>query len=276
MKYYFFGDIHGNLPALERVLAHARQVGADRVICLGDLVGWLPWGDRILERVRGLGLAAVAGNHDLMVAGAFPDLPQMSDRRQASAFNAGLLTRVPGAREYLLGLPLTLEGPGFLAVHHSPFHLPPPGLAPDIGCFGYLDEAALAASLPAWRDFPVGLILSGHDHQAGVFELADQADAPQVHRPAGLAPLELPLAEGRRYWVKAGSVGGPYRDGVAAAGSVLLDTEGPRLTLFRLPYPLAGLRRELAGAPYLAALPTLQDYLALLDRQMATLEGADF
>ena len=125
MRTYFLGDIHGNAYALERCLAHMDEIRADRVYCLGDLVGWLPFGDRTLTRMRALDLPTVAGNHDLMVAGLFTDHPNQLDRMQASAYNAGLLSTVPGAIEYLLSLPLTLEGEDYVVVHHSPFHLPP-------------------------------------------------------------------------------------------------------------------------------------------------------
>jgi len=48
--------------------------------CLGDLVGWLPFGDRTLTRMRELDLPTVAGNHDLLVAGALTDFPEQIDR----------------------------------------------------------------------------------------------------------------------------------------------------------------------------------------------------
>lgn len=144
MRYYFFGDLHGNLPALERILRHMEETGAEEAFCLGDLVGWLPFGNRTLERMRTLAIPTVAGNHDLLVAGLFKDHPGQTDRMQASAYNAGLLASSPGAVEYLLGLPLILEKEGlFTVVHHSPFHLPEAGAAPTIECFNYLDAAAL-------------------------------------------------------------------------------------------------------------------------------------
>jgi predicted phosphodiesterase len=61
-------DLHGNLPALEAVLA---DVGtADALVCCGDLVGYYPDAAEVVDRVRGLGALAVRGNHELMVTGA--------------------------------------------------------------------------------------------------------------------------------------------------------------------------------------------------------------
>lgn len=71
MKTYFFGDIHGNAFALEAVIQHYQRIKPDNIYCLGDLVGWLPFGDRTLTHIRSLNLPTVAGNHDLMVAGLF-------------------------------------------------------------------------------------------------------------------------------------------------------------------------------------------------------------
>ena len=154
MKTYFFGDIHGNAFALEAVIQHYRQIRPDRIYCLGDLVGWLPFGDKTLTRMRSLNLPTVAGNHDLMVAGLFPDHPHQLDRMQASAYNSGLLSTLPGALEYLLCLPLSIETAQMVILHHSPFHLPSPGKAPNISHFSYLDEAALSECLQSLVFFP--------------------------------------------------------------------------------------------------------------------------
>ncbi len=266
MKTYFFGDIHGNAFALEAVIQHYQQIEPDSIYCLGDLVGWLPFVDRTLTRMRSLNLPTVAGNHDLMVAGLFPDHPHQLDRMQASAYNSGLLSTLPGALDYLLSLPLFIETPQMAILHHSPFHLPSHGMTPAITHFNYLDEAALSGCLEAWRSFPKKLIVSGHDHIPAVYELVETKRMPnmkdiRIHRPAAGQSLTISLNPGSRYWVKAGSVGGPYRDDVFAANSVLLDSGAQTLTLFRIPYPLAPLRRDLSNNRYCRNLKTLLPYL---------------
>jgi hypothetical protein len=199
------------------------------------------------------------------VAGLFTDHPNQIDRMQATAYNAGLLSTVPGAVDYLLSLPLKLEGEDYVVVHHSPFHLPPAGEKPDIDCFNYLDEAALASVLDSWRAYPKRFIFSGHDHDPAVYELPAE-DSQQVRRycPPALESLTLHVQPGSRYWIKAGSVGGPYRDGAAAANSVLYDSEAQTLTLFRLPYAVAQLYRELGSERFCRNLPTIQGYWHLL------------
>ena len=64
MKVVIFSDVHGNLPALEAVLAHAGP--ADRYICLGDVVNYGPWSNECVRRVAELpNCGCIQGNHDL-------------------------------------------------------------------------------------------------------------------------------------------------------------------------------------------------------------------
>ncbi|MEO5930185.1 MAG: metallophosphoesterase family protein [Candidatus Kapaibacterium sp.] len=57
-------DIHGNLPALEAVLADIDQRGIDMLFCLGDLVGYAPWPNEVVATVRRRGIPTIAGNYD--------------------------------------------------------------------------------------------------------------------------------------------------------------------------------------------------------------------
>ncbi|WP_312911094.1 metallophosphoesterase family protein [Natronosalvus caseinilyticus] len=59
-------DVHGNLPALEAVLADLPDV--DALICAGDVVGYNPWPAECVERLRDLEVPTVMGNHDRAVA----------------------------------------------------------------------------------------------------------------------------------------------------------------------------------------------------------------
>lgn len=270
MKSCFFGDIHGNIWALEAVLRHAESLHADRLICLGDWVGWLPFGDHSYERMIRLDIPSVSGNHDLMVAGVFPDHRHQTDRMQASAYNAALLScRYPQNEAFLTlaRLPLQLDYPGMTVVHHSPFSLPKDNESPAIIHFPYLDVKTLDESLAAWSQYPVQLIVSGHDHIPAIFELraetaglAAPADRLVVHRPTEEAEFTIRMQESSRYWVKTGSVGGPYRDGVFAANCLLVDDGNATLSLHRIPYDAEPLRRGLAEHRYFQHIHALDGY----------------
>jgi predicted phosphodiesterase len=69
MRIALISDIHANLPALEAVLdSIAARGDVDAVYHLGDLVGYAPWPDETVERIRAEGIAGIAGNYDSTVA----------------------------------------------------------------------------------------------------------------------------------------------------------------------------------------------------------------
>ena len=69
MRYALISDIHANLPALEAVIADVRRRNdIDGVFHLGDLVGYGPWPNEVVQRIGDEGIAGVAGNYDSTVA----------------------------------------------------------------------------------------------------------------------------------------------------------------------------------------------------------------
>ncbi len=60
----FFSDVHGNLAALEAVLAEVRARHVDRVYCLGDLVGYGPHPNEVIDAIRVEGVSTIMGNYD--------------------------------------------------------------------------------------------------------------------------------------------------------------------------------------------------------------------
>jgi putative phosphoesterase len=64
MAIAILSDIHGNLPALEAVLADLRGRHPDAVYCLGDLVGYGAAPNEVVERIRAEGIPTIMGNYD--------------------------------------------------------------------------------------------------------------------------------------------------------------------------------------------------------------------
>ena len=64
MRIAIFSDVHANLPALVAVLADIAVAGVDARYALGDLVGYAPWPNEVLERLESEGLPIVMGNYD--------------------------------------------------------------------------------------------------------------------------------------------------------------------------------------------------------------------
>jgi predicted phosphodiesterase len=64
MRTIVFGDIHGNLPALDAMIQHAGR--ADRYVCVGDVVNYGPWGDECVDRIAALpNCEPLRGNHEV-------------------------------------------------------------------------------------------------------------------------------------------------------------------------------------------------------------------
>jgi putative phosphoesterase len=64
MRLALFSDVHANLPALEAVLTDIASTGVDARYALGDLVGYAPWPNEVVERLRAEAIPAVLGNYD--------------------------------------------------------------------------------------------------------------------------------------------------------------------------------------------------------------------
>ncbi|MBQ6245841.1 MAG: metallophosphoesterase, partial [Kiritimatiellae bacterium] len=69
MRYAIVSDIHSNLPAWNAVLADLSALKARKIICLGDVVGYGPQPEAVLESVYRHIDYFVMGNHDAVVAG---------------------------------------------------------------------------------------------------------------------------------------------------------------------------------------------------------------
>ena len=64
MRVALFSDVHANLPALDAVLGDISTTGVDARYTLGDLVGYAPWPNEVLERLAAEAIPGVMGNYD--------------------------------------------------------------------------------------------------------------------------------------------------------------------------------------------------------------------
>ena len=69
MTYAIISDVHANEIALSAVLEDARNCGVQKIICLGDVVGYGPEPEKTIDIVRRATVMSLAGNHDDAVAG---------------------------------------------------------------------------------------------------------------------------------------------------------------------------------------------------------------
>lgn len=233
MRYGIFGDVHSNLQALRAVLDALDAQEVDRLICLGDLVGYGADPEPCLELVRARDPALVGGNHDWGVAG----------RLSLNYFNPVARTAIEWTRQVLpsdavewLG---TLEITGMagedIALAHSTVH--------DPHHFEYL-VTPYDAYL-SFRHLTTDLAFVGHSHVPAVF--FDGNPVTPTYEP------EVRL-KGRRAIANVGSVGQP-RDGNPDAAFGVYDDVPGTLTMLRVEYDVeaAAARIREAGLPSILA-----------------------
>lgn len=128
----FFSDVHGNAAALRAVLDDLHARGIERVYCLGDLVGYGPDPNGVIELIRSAAIPTIAGNYDDGVAfergacGCYYATAEARRIGEASyTFTAAAVT--PANKAWLRELPrelrLTMAGLRFHLVHGSPRRL---------------------------------------------------------------------------------------------------------------------------------------------------------
>ena len=114
MRLAVISDVHGNLPALEAVLADIRGRGVDLMVNLGDCVTSPLWPKETFEALQSLALPTVRGNHDRWIE-------ELSDADLSPAGRFARAALQAAQRRALHSLPPYIELPdGILAIHGTP------------------------------------------------------------------------------------------------------------------------------------------------------------
>jgi predicted phosphodiesterase len=67
MRFAVIGDIHSNLPALEAVLNRIKDDNVDFIASTGDLVGYAPFPNEVIDLIRSNHIVSIQGNYDKAV-----------------------------------------------------------------------------------------------------------------------------------------------------------------------------------------------------------------
>lgn len=226
MRYAIVSDLHANAAAWQAVLADIADLRAEKIICLGDVVGYGPAPVEVLESVYRHVHVTLLGNHDAGACGLC-DTSAFSDRaRQALDYHRKALS--PSALRWLRGLPY-LHGEGGFCCAHGDFSRPRE--------FLYIDEPETA--LPSWAARGEALLFAGHSHLPGIYVIRG-GGAPHY-----VPPCDFELEPGKRYIVNPGSVGYP-RAGDRRSSYCLYDSAARTILFRQLPFDTAGYRAEMA------------------------------
>jgi predicted phosphodiesterase len=232
VRYLILSDIHSNLHALTAALDSVRKRKFQRILVLGDLVGYGAFPNETVQTVLALKKlhAVIRGNHDRVSVAVGED----------NSFNLPAMAAILWTREHLT--PDVLQALKNLK--------PGPVLVEDFSiCHGSpLDEDLyILSDREAWFSFQAArtdLTFFGHSHVPCWFTMKNKdlqgflVDRDYFH---------LKLKEGTRYLINPGSVGQP-RDGNPRASYCLYDSRWKTVTFFRVPYDVAGAQNAILNS----------------------------
>jgi predicted phosphodiesterase len=239
MRVAVISDVHSNLWALEAVLAAIGSV--DAVWHLGDIVGYGPEPQAVVDRLREAGAIGVRGNHDDAAGGGESIEFFNPDGYRAMQWTRSRIDE--RTRLYLAGLPerLVPEGSDFTLAHGSPSD----------PIWEYLDSPeAAGANLSA---FQTRYCLVGHTHVPRVFRATRGGIASgRVDSRFADSDARLEL-DSRRAIINPGSVGQP-RDGDPRSSYMTIDTDAGNVAWHRVAYDIAATQAAILAAGLPAGL----------------------
>jgi len=225
MRYLVISDIHANFPALDAVLRDSAGEW-DRIICLGDIVGYGPYPNECIRELSRLPVSAVPGNHDWASIGRL-DLDYFNvHARAALVWTRDQLD--PDSREFL-----SLLKPVVMEDIFTLFHGALTGPITD-----YILDSLDAEENFALLRTPLGLF--GHSHLRFFFSRG--TDGRVVQHPLS-ERNNLDLLQ-RQSLLNPGSTGQP-REGDPRAAYGLLDTEEGRWLLRRVEYDIPAVQQRM-------------------------------
>src|SRR3954468_3671369 len=229
MRIGIFSDTHSNVEALSAVLSAFKQEGVDKLVCLGDTVGYGASPNECCDLVRQLAAFTILGNHDAAVAGRMDYSYYYDAARQALDLHARQLTSEN--MEWLKNLPYEVREGDVTFCHGSPINLEE---------FEYIFSVEQASRcLDIWDE--LGLVtFIGHSHLCKSFALTREEVFEVVATKFAIRPEH-------RYIISVGSVGQP-RDYDNRASYTIYDTTEKTFEFKRVAYDIDGAAQKIFAA----------------------------
>jgi predicted phosphodiesterase len=234
MLYGIMSDIHGNLEALEAVLAELDAVKVDTIFCLGDIVGYGANPNECVDLIRGRDITCLMGNHDREAVSEDDPISFNDEARAAILWTRGLLTAENAG--FLRALPARKTvGRATMLCHGSPRSVDE-----------YIFSASRASTVLAWLQVQaptVRLLFFGHTHLQMYISTAPKDKVGDLSEPVRLQRNYIHL-------VNPGSVGQP-RDGFRAASFLVYDSTQRTIEFRNVAYDVdkAAAKITAAGLP---------------------------
>lgn len=223
-RYGLIADIHGNLAALEAVLAALEAHGVDEILCLGDIVGYNAEPNECIALLRARGIFCVAGNHDRIATGRL-DTARCANK-VVYALRRTRRALTSASRAFLDGLPLdeVRRDEDFVLLHAG---------VDDIERYlRTIGDIRAEAERFRHRYPGIGVCFFGHVHEQCIYEITL---AGRVTRHSALPEG---LATDRLYFINPGSVDAarkpPAEQGIAQCA--VYDVRTRRIEFLAFPY----------------------------------------
>jgi predicted phosphodiesterase len=228
MRIGIFSDTHSNLEALTAVMGRLHEEKPDKLICLGDTVGYGASPNECCDVVREAAAFTILGNHDAAVAGRMDYSYYYDAARNALDLHASILS-TPNM-DWLKALPYEVREEHMAFCHGSPVNLEE---------FEYIFAPEQAARcIPEW-DRLADVTFIGHSHLCKSFALTKD----EVHE---VVANKFEVRKGMKYVISVGSVGQP-RDYDPRASFTLFDTETKLFEFKRVDYDIKASAEKIFG-----------------------------
>jgi predicted phosphodiesterase len=226
MRVLVMSDIHANYTALEAVLKDAGQV--DETWCLGDLVGYGPDPNAVVEEVQDItNLTCLLGNHDVAVTGKMPLETFNGDARRTLIYHEKVLTA--SNMDYLRSIPSSKKVCGEATLAHG---------SPRDPIWEYILNTLTARV--NFGHFETPWCFVGHSHIQCMFALDEKTDRVTLEQTRADTTIMLRS----KLILNPGSVGQP-RDRDARAAYAIYETETRTWTPHRVAYNIAEVQQRI-------------------------------
>ncbi len=229
MRIAVISDIHSNIEALLEVVKVIERARADRIICLGDVVGYGASPNACCDLVKELAEVTLLGNHDAAVSGRMDYSFYYDAARHALDWSAS--TASDENLQWLKSLPYTYRIGDIGFSHGSPI---------DPQAYEYIFALEQARELmPFVEDLPEVTFI-GHSHLCKAFAIGNGEVNDVVAQKFG-------IRRGYKYMISVGSVGQP-RDYDNRACFVIHDTDARTVEYHRVEYDIESSAQKIFDA----------------------------
>jgi diadenosine tetraphosphatase ApaH/serine/threonine PP2A family protein phosphatase len=220
MRIGIISDIHSNLEALTETLVALERHRPDRIVCLGDVVGYGASVNECCALVRKVSAVTLLGNHDAAVSGRMDYSFYYDAARHALDWTASRID--PEHLEWLRTLSYAHVADGVTFSHGNP-------LNPE--AYEYVFAMEQAKELLPHLDALADVSFIGHSHLCKAFALHTGGEVNEV------VATRFGLRRGHKYVISVGSVGQP-RDCDNRACYVMYDSDARTVEFHRVPYDI--------------------------------------